>query len=38
MRNTFLVFGAPKIEQAEIDKVVASLESGWLGTGPTRCI
>jgi dTDP-4-amino-4,6-dideoxygalactose transaminase len=34
MRNTFLVFGAPKIEQAEIDEVVASLESGWLGTGP----
>ena len=25
MRNDFLVFGAPKIEQAEIDEVVASL-------------
>lgn len=30
----YLVFGAPLIEQAEIDEVVACLESGWLGTGP----
>ncbi|MEK7991293.1 MAG: DegT/DnrJ/EryC1/StrS family aminotransferase [Thiotrichaceae bacterium] len=30
----FLVFGAPAIEQAEIDEVVATLHSGWLGTGP----
>jgi dTDP-4-amino-4,6-dideoxygalactose transaminase len=29
-----LVFGAPQIEQAEIDEVVDSLASGWLGTGP----
>lgn len=34
MRETFLPFGAPLIEQAEIDEVVASLKSGWLGTGP----
>jgi len=34
MRKTFLPFGAPLIEQAEIDEVVASLKSGWLGTGP----
>jgi dTDP-4-amino-4,6-dideoxygalactose transaminase len=34
MRDNFLVFGAPKIEQPEIDDVVASLKSGWLGTGP----
>jgi len=34
MRDTFLVFGAPAIEEAEIDEVVASLRSGWLGTGP----
>ena len=34
MRKSFLVFGAPKIEQSEIDEVVASLQSGWLGTGP----
>jgi len=34
MRSEFLVFGAPQIEAAEIDEVVATLESGWLGTGP----
>jgi dTDP-4-amino-4,6-dideoxygalactose transaminase len=34
MREEFLVFGSPLIEQPEIDEVVASLESGWLGTGP----
>ena len=30
----FIVFGAPEIRQAEIDEVVATLKSGWLGTGP----
>ena len=30
----FITFGAPLIEQAEIDEVNAVLESGWLGTGP----
>jgi dTDP-4-amino-4,6-dideoxygalactose transaminase len=30
----FLVFGAPAIEENEIAEVVASLRSGWLGTGP----
>jgi dTDP-4-amino-4,6-dideoxygalactose transaminase len=34
MREPFLVFGAPKIERAEIDEVVSCMESGWLGTGP----
>ena len=34
MRDEFLVFAAPKIEQAEIDEVVDSLTRGWLGTGP----
>ena len=34
MDKPFLVFGAPQIEQAEIDDVVDSLTSGWLGTGP----
>ena len=34
MRKDFLVFGAPQIEQPEIDDVVASLKTGWLGTGP----
>ncbi len=32
--DRFLVFGSPMIEEAEIDEVVASLRSGWLGTGP----
>lgn len=30
----FLVFGSPLIEQAEIDDVVACMQSAWLGTGP----
>ena len=30
----FIVFGAPSIEQSEIDEVVRCLESGWIGTGP----
>jgi dTDP-4-amino-4,6-dideoxygalactose transaminase len=34
MRDNYLVFGAPQIEQAEIDEVVDTLKSGWLGTGP----
>ncbi|NTV94338.1 MAG: DegT/DnrJ/EryC1/StrS aminotransferase family protein [Thiobacillus sp.] len=34
MREKFLVFGAPCIEQAEIDEVVATLKSGWIGSGP----
>ncbi len=34
LRDQFLVFGAPLIEQAEIDEVVDTLRSGWLGTGP----
>ncbi len=33
-RNTFLVFGAPMVEQVAIDEVVDSLRSGWIGTGP----
>ncbi len=33
-KEDFLVFGSPLIEQAEIDEVVASMKSGWLGTGP----
>jgi dTDP-4-amino-4,6-dideoxygalactose transaminase len=32
--DRFLVFGSPVIEEAEIAEVVASLRSGWLGTGP----
>ena len=33
-KDRFLVFGAPLIEQPEIDEVIASMKSGWLGTGP----
>lgn len=34
MRQSYLVFGQPLIEQPEIDEVVGSLHSSWLGTGP----
>ena len=34
MREDFLVFGSPAIEDDEINEVLASLKSGWLGTGP----
>lgn len=34
MKEDFIVFGAPAIEQPEIDAVVECLKSGWLGTGP----
>jgi len=30
----FLVFGSPLIEQAEVDEVLACMQSSWLGTGP----
>ncbi|MCX7161729.1 MAG: DegT/DnrJ/EryC1/StrS family aminotransferase [Rhodocyclales bacterium] len=33
-RTNFLVFGSPLIEEDEIAEVVATLRSGWLGTGP----
>src|SRR5947209_8097003 len=33
-REDFLVFGRPVIGEAEIAEVVASLRSGWVGTGP----
>jgi dTDP-4-amino-4,6-dideoxygalactose transaminase len=34
VREGFLVFGSPLIGDAEIDEVVDSLRSGWIGTGP----
>jgi dTDP-4-amino-4,6-dideoxygalactose transaminase len=34
MRDSFLVFGAPAIEEPEIEEVVASMRAAWLGTGP----
>jgi dTDP-4-amino-4,6-dideoxygalactose transaminase len=33
-KERFLVFGSPRIEEAEIEEVAGSLRSGWLGTGP----
>jgi dTDP-4-amino-4,6-dideoxygalactose transaminase len=33
-RDKFLVFAMPLIEDEEIAEVVASMKSGWLGTGP----
>jgi len=33
-KDRFLVFGMPPIEDAEIQEVVATMKSGWLGTGP----
>ncbi|MFA7059859.1 MAG: DegT/DnrJ/EryC1/StrS aminotransferase family protein [Pedobacter sp.] len=34
MRDTFLPFSTPTIEDAEINEVVDSLRSGWITTGP----
>ena len=34
MRKDFLVFGAPLISEDEIAEVVATLRSGWIGSGP----
>jgi dTDP-4-amino-4,6-dideoxygalactose transaminase len=34
MRENFLIFGSPAIGEEEIAEVVASLRSGWIGTGP----
>ncbi|MDD5304532.1 MAG: DegT/DnrJ/EryC1/StrS family aminotransferase [Elusimicrobia bacterium] len=33
-KEKFLIFGSPLIGEGEIEEVVASLTSGWLGTGP----
>jgi len=34
MRDSFLVFGSPRIEEEEIREVVDCLRSGWISTGP----
>lgn len=34
VRSKFLIFGSPVIGKEEIDEVVDSLKSGWIGTGP----
>jgi len=33
-RKDFLIFGSPQIEEPEINEVIDTLRSGWLGTGP----
>lgn len=34
VRDHYLVFGSPQLLESEIDEVVATLRSGWIGTGP----
>ena len=34
MKESFITFGAPALEEEEIQEVMDSLRSGWLGTGP----
>lgn len=34
IREKFLIFGSPLIGKEEINEVVDSLKSGWIGTGP----
>lgn len=34
VREDFLIFGKPAIEEEDIAEVVDSLKTGWLGTGP----
>ena len=34
VRDHYLVFGSPQILDSEIEEVVATLRSGWIGTGP----
>jgi len=33
-QNDYIVFGSPSIGQEEIDEVVDSMRTGWIGTGP----
>src|SRR4051812_42943476 len=33
-RETFLLYGKPCIEEPEIEEVLRTMRSGWLGTGP----
>ena len=34
IRSDYLVFGSPDLHEEDIEEVVATLRSGWLGTGP----
>jgi dTDP-4-amino-4,6-dideoxygalactose transaminase len=33
-RDEYLVFGSPEIREAEVEEVLATLRSAWIGTGP----
>ena len=33
-KNKYIIFGAPAIGQEEVEEIVRTLKSGWLGTGP----
>lgn len=33
-KNDFIIFGAPQIAEEDIEEVVKTLRSGWIGTGP----
>ena len=33
-RESYLIFGSPLIEEPEVQEVIDTLRSGWLGTGP----
>lgn len=34
MRDQFLVFGSPSLTEEDFEAVIATLRSGWIGTGP----
>ena len=34
VRDSFLVFGKPCLAEEEINEVIDTLRSGWIGTGP----
>lgn len=34
VRKNYLIFGSPLLLEEDIDEVVATLRSGWIGTGP----
>ncbi|MBD3265435.1 UDP-4-amino-4,6-dideoxy-N-acetyl-beta-L-altrosamine transaminase, partial [bacterium] len=34
MRETFLIFGAPDITDSDLEAVIDTFRSGWIGTGP----
>lgn len=33
-RDSYLIYGSPQLLEPEIEEVVATLRSGWIGTGP----